>query len=157
LKSLYFTFNAVSQIPTPKLDKKASIINKGRNTRFTDGIDPNHIRRTNIKTNEIRKSTRLVITDEAGMIIRGKYTFEISRSLPIRLLLASVRPVAKNCQGNKPAKTSNGYTTPSEGNFAICPNTNVKIIMVSNGRSTLHIIPIMVCLYLTFRSRQLRI
>ncbi len=51
------------------------------------------------------KSTREVMMAEAGMIIRGKYIFEIRLVLPIRLLLASDKAPEKNCQGNSPAKT----------------------------------------------------
>ena len=48
----------------------------------------------------IKKSTMLVITALAGTIRRGKYTLEMRLELPIRLLLASAREVAKNCQGS---------------------------------------------------------
>jgi hypothetical protein len=71
LKSRYFTFNAVSHKPTPKLAKNAITINKGRKTRLMDGTVRYHKRRINIIPSEIKKSTRLVITDAAGMIMRG--------------------------------------------------------------------------------------
>lgn len=58
-----------------------------------------------IKAKEIRKSIRLVITDEIGMIIRGKYTLEIRLVLLIRLLLESLSALAKNCQGSIAAYT----------------------------------------------------
>jgi hypothetical protein len=48
------------------------MINKGRKTRLIDGTVLYTKRRTNIIPSEIRKSTRLVITEAAGMIIRGK-------------------------------------------------------------------------------------
>src|SRR5688572_32641203 len=72
LKSWYLTFRDVSQSPTPKLARNAKIINTGRNIRLTDGTVRNHSIKTNIKHNDIKKSTRLVMTDAAGMIILGK-------------------------------------------------------------------------------------
>jgi hypothetical protein len=62
----------VSHSPTPKLAKNAIMINKGRKKRLIDGTVLYTKRRTNIIPSEIRKSTRLVITEAAGMIIRGK-------------------------------------------------------------------------------------
>jgi hypothetical protein len=56
--------------------------------------------------NEIKKSIKLVITELAGMIRRGKYTFETKLVLLIRLLLASESAVEKNCQGNIPVSTN---------------------------------------------------
>src|SRR5689334_4521601 len=97
LKSRNLTFSDVNQRPTPKLAKNAMSINNGRKMRLTEGTVLYQISKANINTSEIKKSTRLVITDEAGMIILGKYTFEINLSLPTRLLLASDKPVEKNC------------------------------------------------------------
>ena len=72
LKSRYFTFNEESQRPTPKLVKNAIIINSGKKIRLTDGDVWYQNNNPNISKREIRKSTKLVITDEAGMIILGK-------------------------------------------------------------------------------------
>lgn len=46
------------------------------------------------------KSIKLVITDEAGMISRGKYTLLIKLAFEIKLELDSDRLLAKNCQGS---------------------------------------------------------
>ena len=72
LKSRYFTFNAVSHKPTPKLAKNAIIINRGRKIKFIEGTVPYQIISKNMRPSEIKKSTRLVITEAAGMIILGK-------------------------------------------------------------------------------------
>ena len=51
------------------------------------------------------KSTKLVITELAGMISLGKYIFVIRFVFEIRLLLASVKLLEKNCHGNNAANT----------------------------------------------------
>lgn len=105
-------------------------------------------------TNEMRKSTKLVIMELAGMIMRGKYTLEIKLVFPIRLLLLSVSELAKNCHGNNPAKTRIEYgAVPSVGNFAIRPKIAVNTIIVNKGRIILHATPITVYLYRTLISR----
>ena len=48
---------------------------------------------------------KLVMTELAGMIRRGKYILVMSFWLPIKLLLLSVSALEKNCHGNKPANT----------------------------------------------------
>ncbi len=48
------------------------------------------------------------MTELAGIVIRGKYTFEISDELVIRLLLLSEIAVAKNCHGSMPQNTRIG-------------------------------------------------
>ena len=57
---------------------------------------------------DMRKSTKLTITELVGMTRRGKYTFEMRLALPIKLLLDSEKAFAKNCQGSMAAKTSMG-------------------------------------------------
>ena len=54
---------------------------------------------------DIKKSTKLTITALVGITSRGKYIFEIILALPIMLLPASAKAVAKNCQGSMAAKT----------------------------------------------------
>src|SRR5258708_914244 len=96
---------------------------------------------------EIRKSTKLVITEPAGIIRRGKYTLETRFAFWIRLLLDSVIEVEKNCQGSIAAYTSTLYgAAPTEGNFAILLNTTVKTTMVNIGRTNAHAMPMTVCL-----------
>ena len=58
-------------------------------------------------TNEIPRSTRLVITELAGMISLGKYTLVIRFELPISDPLLSLNALLKNCQGSIPANTIN--------------------------------------------------
>jgi hypothetical protein len=53
----------------------------------------------------MRKSIKLVMIELAGIISRGKYTFEIRLVFPIRLLLHSFKAFEKNCHGSKPVKT----------------------------------------------------
>ena len=38
------------------------------------------------------------------------------------------------------------YGTPSDGSFAIRPNTTVKMTIVKNGRRNAHSTPMLVCL-----------
>jgi hypothetical protein len=97
-------------------------------------------------TPEIKKSTKLVITELAGIIRRGKYIFEIRLALPIRELLVSDKALAKNCHGRTAEKTRIGYGTPSEGNFASFPKTIVNTTIVKKGRITAHAMPMTVCL-----------
>ncbi len=105
LKSLYLTLRAVKYKPVPNAAKKASTINKGRKIICHEGRYWYQIIISNSKANEIPKSTKLVITELAGMIMRGKYTLLIRFEFPIKLLLASLKALLKNCQGNMPAKT----------------------------------------------------
>ena len=60
---------------------------------------------TNNIKNEIAKSTKLVITELAGIMSRGKYTLVIRFALPIKLLLDSLHALLKNCHGNIPTNT----------------------------------------------------
>ena len=48
------------------------------------------------------------ITVLAGITTRGKYTFDTRLLFVIRLLLASLKPLAKNCHGRMAAVTSSG-------------------------------------------------
>ena len=50
----------------------------------------------------------ILMTVPAGMIRRGKYTFDTRLVLPIRLLLAYESALEKNCQGNIAANTRIG-------------------------------------------------
>ena len=54
-------------------------------------------------TKEMAKSTNPVMMELEGIIILGKYTFEISWLLPMRLALDSDTALAKNCQGSMAA------------------------------------------------------
>ena len=72
LKSRYLTFTAVRYKPTPKAHKNASTIKMGRKIICHQGIYLNQANIPNNMINEIAKSTRLVITELAGMIILGK-------------------------------------------------------------------------------------
>jgi hypothetical protein len=55
----------------------------------------------------------------------------------IRLLDASLSPVAKNVHGSIPAKTMSGYgAVPSGGSLAMRPKTTVKTTIVRSGRIT---------------------
>lgn len=98
------------------------------------------------------------MTEDTGIIIRGKYTFEIKFTFPIRLLLASVSAFEKNCHGNIAAYTIMAYgADPVAGNLANLLKTKVNTSIVSNGRKILHKAPTTVCLYRTLISRQLSI
>jgi hypothetical protein len=48
------------------------------------------------------------------------------------------------------------YGTPSDGSFAIRPNTTVKMTIVKNGRMNAQSTPMLVCLYRTTMSRHAR-
>src|SRR5262245_19078957 len=102
---------------------------------------------TAIMPTVMRKSTKLVMTELAGMTRRGKYTFEIRWALPIRLELASLSPVANNCHGNMPTRTSRKYGAPDgAGRRATLLNTSVSTTVVKNGLMKAHATPIAVCL-----------
>src|ERR1700704_2242120 len=90
---------------TPKDARNAITIKRGSNNICIGGRKRNHAINKIINTNEIPKSTRLTITELAGMIMRGKYIFVIRFEFPIRLVLASDKALEKNCQGNTPANT----------------------------------------------------
>jgi hypothetical protein len=51
-------------------------------------------------TKEIMKSTRFTMIELAGIISRGKYIFVSIFEFVSRELLASLKDVEKNCQGN---------------------------------------------------------
>jgi hypothetical protein len=96
---------------------------------------------------EIAKSTRLVMTELAGIIIRGKYTLVIRLEFPTKLRLASLKELDKNCQGSIPTKTMRAYgAVPAAGNLATRLKIKVKIIVVRIGRTILQAAPITVCL-----------
>ncbi len=57
------------------------------------------------KINEIKKSTKQVSIELAGIIILGKYTFVIKEVFPIKLEEASFIELLKNCHGNIPVNT----------------------------------------------------
>src|SRR5215475_4518671 len=107
-KSRYRTFRAHSQSPAPNADPKASAIKIGSVNNLQSGRKPYQTIIKAINTSVIRKSTKLVMTDPAGTISRGKYILEIKLAFPTRLLLASLSAVEKNCQGSMAAKTSKG-------------------------------------------------
>src|SRR5208337_3066674 len=96
---------AVIHNPGPAAAKKANTMNSGKvkicqfGQKRYQTIMPAKIR------SEIRKSTKLVMTELAGTIIRGKYTFEIRLALLTRLWLAVESAVEKNIQGSMAAKT----------------------------------------------------
>lgn len=99
-KSRYFTFSAASQNPKPKDASNARNRKNGKVTIRQSGINWYQIIKTARITKEIRKSTKLTITALAGIIIRGKYTFDSIFAFVINELLLSVSEFAKNCQGS---------------------------------------------------------
>src|SRR5215467_8034979 len=107
-KSRYLTLSAVIHSDGPMLARKASKMNAGSTSIRQSGmnwyqaISPIRIE------NVIRKSTKATTTVAVGTISRGKYTLVIRLALLIRLLEASLNPVAKNVHGSMPAKTING-------------------------------------------------
>lgn len=71
-KSLYFTFSAVMYKLIPNEARKARIIKNGKNKICQDGTNRYQRNKTSINAKDIPKSTRLTITELAGMISRGK-------------------------------------------------------------------------------------
>ncbi len=86
---------------------KASKTKIGRKIMCHDGKNPYHKNMSNKRQKEIPRSTRLVMTELAGMIILGKYTLVIRFALPINELLDSLNALLKNCHGSIPANTIN--------------------------------------------------
>jgi len=72
LKSRYFTFTAVRYKPTPKAQKNANNMNRGKKIICQEGTNLNQMNITKRMIKDIAKSTRLVITDHVGIIILGK-------------------------------------------------------------------------------------
>ena len=72
LKSRYFTFTAVRYKPIPNAQVKASKTNNGKKMICQDGNTPYQMNIAVMITNDMARSTRLVITELAGMIILGK-------------------------------------------------------------------------------------
>src|SRR4029077_5410403 len=97
-------------------------------------------------TREMAKSTKETMTELAGTINRGKYTFEMRLALVMRELLPSEREVANNCHGSIAANTMTGYGTPSLGSLAMRLKTKTNTTIVRNGRITAQRTPITVCL-----------
>src|SRR5437762_2979025 len=91
--------------PLPSDAAKAISTKNGNATRCQSGKYPYHSIMAAMRHIVIAKSTKLVTTAPAGMISRGKYTFEIRLLLPMRLLLDSANAVEKNCQGIMAANT----------------------------------------------------
>lgn len=75
------------------------MIRRGGMYRYT-------INKTNKMANEIMKSMKLVITELAGMINRGKYTLVTNRSFPTKLLLLSVSAFEKTAKARVRQKRS---------------------------------------------------
>src|ERR1039457_3880109 len=99
-----------------------------------------------MKMAEIKKSTRLVMTLLTVMTSRGKYTLEIMFECITRLFPLSAIALEKNCQGNIPQNTSNGYGTFPAGSLPSLPKTTVSTIMVKSGRTSDQLTPTTVCL-----------
>jgi len=92
----------------------------------------------------------------AGIISRGKYTFESRLVLLINELLDSLKADEKKLQGKVAVHISNALgTLPGTCDFIIKPYAHIAQ-MVSNGFNMLHPIPIAACLYRTSTSRQAR-
>lgn len=72
LKSRYFTFTAVRYNPIPNAQVKASKMNSGKKIICQEGMNPYQINMADMIINDMPRSTRLVITELAGIIIRGK-------------------------------------------------------------------------------------
>ena len=96
------------QIPTAMAAAKTITVKTGIATSLQDGQKLYQIMRPIRIIPDMRKSTKLTITELVGMTRRGKYTFEMRLAFPIKLLLDSDKALAKNCQGNRADKTSIG-------------------------------------------------
>src|SRR5262249_12962876 len=107
-KSRYFTFSAVTHSDGPIVAMNPNSTNTGRSPRCQLGATEYHAIIPIRIRKEIRKSTKATTTDAVGTISRGKYTLLIKFAFPIRLLEASVRPLAKKLQGSIPANTISG-------------------------------------------------
>lgn len=105
----------------------------------------------------IVKSTKLVRIDDKGNISRGKYIFLIIASFVTSELLALVKAPAKKVQNTKPISTKRGYGSSPEGILARFPKNIVKINVWESGWKIAQRNPSAVCLYLTFRSRHVKI
>src|SRR5262249_29400550 len=92
----------------PMLARNASKTNAGRTSMRQPGGYWYHAISTSKIEKVIRKSTKATTTVAVGTISLGKYTLLIRLALLIRLLAASLSPVAKNVHGNIPAKTISG-------------------------------------------------
>src|SRR5438128_1657291 len=72
LKSRYLTFTAVRYNPIPIEQRNAIKIKNGKRIICHEGMNRNQMNMPVIITKDIPRSTRLVITELAGMIILGK-------------------------------------------------------------------------------------
>ena len=90
------------------------------------------------------------------MISLGKNTFVTRFWLPTTLWPADPIALAKNVQGNRPAKTNNGYGTSVFGADAIRPKNRLKTTIIASGWRTAQATPSTVCLYRTLTSRHVR-
>src|SRR5665647_3036788 len=84
---------------TPKNTKAGSKSSRQLGTKAYHAITAPSIRRL------MAKSTSATTADEAGMIMRGKYTFPIILALETTLFEASVRIVENKNHGSRPANT----------------------------------------------------
>lgn len=91
-----------------------------------------------------------------GIISLGKYIFLIICAFDTILLPALETPTEKTFQRSSPEKTNTGYGIPSEGTLSAVPKKREKIRTVNSGCISTHKIPKVVCLYLTFTSRQVK-
>jgi hypothetical protein len=107
-KSRYFTFNAAISRAGPKLAKSANAMKAGKKIMCQFGRNAYQTIRSIKIIKFVAKSMRATRAVAAGIIIRGKYTFEIKFALPTMLFEASERTLEKRNHGNIPAKTRMG-------------------------------------------------
>lgn len=81
----------------------------------------------------IKKSNNVTITEDNGIISRGKYIFFIMCALLIMLLLDAESPVEKIFHNNNPEKTKMGYGVESEGTPSFFPKKNEKSNIIRIG------------------------
>src|SRR3954447_1828149 len=110
--SRYSTFSADSQSPNPNASAAATMIGSGSQISVQESGTEYQTYITSTSASVTAMSTIPASTDDAGTIMRGKYTFEIRCALPIRLLLELVRPVEKNVHGTSAAMTKSEYGMP---------------------------------------------
>jgi len=89
----------------PNAQVNASNTKTGKNIICQEGVYPYHRNISSMIIKEIPRSTRLVITELAGMMSLGKYTLVMRLELPINDPLLSLSALLKNCQGSIPANT----------------------------------------------------
>jgi hypothetical protein len=145
LKSRYLTVSADTNTPKPRAEHMAMSKNNGKNNIRAPGRSPPHAIMISKIRKVIKKSIRQTITVLAGIINRGKYTFEIRLVFPTSEFAASLNAPEKNCQGKVAAATNKMREGPGAPILKNHPRKENAIIVV-RGRSIIHARPITVCL-----------